>query len=161
MSSRCGGTSRPFPARHIPGPNSAACSASCTRSLIRPLGRFTDPFYSVASAINEAPAAMAEPDRVWLQQRITSLRDEWGALALARSPGLIHGDAHVGNLIQAACGDVLLGDWDHVAMGPREWDLMQIHYWPLTCAPTATRTRDLLLRRQSLYPLSYRGLPGP
>jgi hypothetical protein len=28
---------------------------------------------------------------------------------------------------------------------------------PLTCAPTATRTRDLLLRRQSLYPLSYRG----
>jgi hypothetical protein len=25
------------------------------------------------------------------------------------------------------------------------------------CAPTATRTRDLLLRRQSLYPLSYRG----
>jgi hypothetical protein len=31
----------------------------------------------------------------------------------------------------------------------------------LTCAPTATRTRDLLLRRQSLYPLSYRGLPTP
>ena len=29
----------------------------------------------------------------------------------------------------------------------------------LSCAPTATRTRDLLLRRQSLYPLSYRG-PG-
>ena len=27
-------------------------------------------------------------------------------------------------------------------------------------APTATRTRDLLLRRQSLYPLSYRGRPG-
>jgi hypothetical protein len=27
----------------------------------------------------------------------------------------------------------------------------------MTCAPTATRTRDLLLRRQSLYPLSYRG----
>ena len=28
-------------------------------------------------------------------------------------------------------------------------------------APSATRTRDLLLRRQSLYPLSYRGLPTP
>jgi hypothetical protein len=28
------------------------------------------------------------------------------------------------------------------------------------CAPSATRTRDLLLRRQSLYPLSYRGLPS-
>ena len=28
-----------------------------------------------------------------------------------------------------------------------------------TCAPSATRTRDLLLRRQLLYPLSYRGTP--
>ena len=28
----------------------------------------------------------------------------------------------------------------------------------MTCAPTATRTRDLPLRRRSLYPLSYRGL---
>jgi hypothetical protein len=27
--------------------------------------------------------------------------------------------------------------------------------------PSATRTRDLLLRRQLLYPLSYRDLPGP
>ncbi len=27
-------------------------------------------------------------------------------------------------------------------------------------APSATRTRDLLLRRQLLYPLSYRGKPG-
>ena len=36
--------------------------------------------------------------------------------------------------------------------------------WVLTCAeklsaPSATRTRDLLLRRQLLYPLSYRGQP--
>ena len=30
--------------------------------------------------------------------------------------------------------------------------------WRLTSAPTATRTRDLPLRRRSLYPLSYRGL---
>jgi hypothetical protein len=31
----------------------------------------------------------------------------------------------------------------------------------MTCAPTATRTRDLPLRRRSLYPLSYRGLRNP
>ncbi len=30
----------------------------------------------------------------------------------------------------------------------------------LVGAPSATRTRDLLLRRQLLYPLSYRGRPG-
>jgi hypothetical protein len=32
--------------------------------------------------------------------------------------------------------------------------------WRLTGAPSATRTRDLLLRRQLLCPLSYRGQPG-
>ena len=42
--------------------------------------------------------------------------------------GLIHGDAHIGNLMRAASGEVILGDWDHVATGPREWDLIQIHY---------------------------------
>ena len=31
----------------------------------------------------------------------------------------------------------------------------------LSCAPSAIRTRDLLLRRQSLYPLSYRGQERP
>ena len=30
----------------------------------------------------------------------------------------------------------------------------------LVSAPSATRTRDLLLRRQLLYPLSYRGQPA-
>ena len=30
-----------------------------------------------------------------------------------------------------------------------------------SCAPSRTRTYGLLLRRQSLYPLSYRGLPRP
>ena len=29
--------------------------------------------------------------------------------------------------------------------------------WAFISAPSAIRTRDLLLRRQSLYPLSYRG----
>jgi len=42
--------------------------------------------------------------------------------------GLIHGDAHIGNLMRSASGQVILGDWDHVATGPREWDLVQIHY---------------------------------
>jgi thiamine kinase-like enzyme len=42
--------------------------------------------------------------------------------------GLIHGDAHGGNLMRAESGEIILGDWDHVADGPREWDLIQIHY---------------------------------
>ena len=41
-------------------------------------------------------------------------------------------------------------------------DLLDCFRWlTCVCAPTATRTRDLPLRRRSLYPLSYRGLPKP
>ena len=45
----------------------------------------------------------------------------------------------------------------------REWHETAVRppRLPLTCAPTATRTRDLPLRRRSLYPLSYQGLPSP
>jgi aminoglycoside phosphotransferase (APT) family kinase protein len=93
-----------------------------------PPGRFTDPFYSVASAIDEVPDAMPEPDRAWLRNQIAALRDRWNTLVFPWPPGLIHGDAHVNNLMHATSGQVLLGDWDHVAIGPREWDLMQIHF---------------------------------
>ncbi len=42
---------------------------------------------------------------------------------------------------------------------PRDCDLWaELGF--LRGAPSATRTRDLLLRRQLLYPLSYRGQPG-
>ncbi len=43
-------------------------------------------------------------------------------------PGLIHGDGHPGNLLRTPGGEVVLGDWDQVAIGPREWDLAQIYY---------------------------------
>jgi aminoglycoside phosphotransferase (APT) family kinase protein len=122
-----------------------------------PPGRFTDPFYSVASAIGEAPDAMPEPDRAWLRRRITTLRDEWDALAFPRPPGLIHGDAHVGNLMQAVSGEVLLGDWDHVAMGPREWDLMQIHYMHRRFR---SATRDDLDSFAAVYGWDIRDWPG-
>ena len=44
------------------------------------------------------------------------------------SAGLIHGDAYPNNLLYARRG-VLLGDWDHVGHGPREWDLVQAVYF--------------------------------
>jgi aminoglycoside phosphotransferase len=37
-------------------------------------------------------------------------------------PGVIHGDAHLGNLIAAPAGPVLC-DFDSTGIGPREWDL--------------------------------------
>lgn len=92
------------------------------------LRRFTDPFSSVASAIGEAPDVMPDNNRSWLSDRISLLRDRWSALDFPRPSGLIHGDAHISNLMRTASGEIILGDWDHVAVGPREWDLMQIHF---------------------------------
>src|SRR6266508_3866509 len=85
-------------------------------------------FPCVANAIEERPDAMSDAQRRWLRGRIAELREQWPALALPRPPGLIHGDAHPNNLMRSASGGILLGDWDHVAVGPREWDLAQVHY---------------------------------
>jgi hypothetical protein len=93
-----------------------------------PLPSLDDPLASVVAAISDAPDAIPTADRSWLQERITQLSEQWSALDFPRPPGLIHGDAHIGNLLRAASGQAVLGDWDHVATGPREWDLAQIHY---------------------------------
>jgi Phosphotransferase enzyme family len=41
------------------------------------------------------------------------------------SPGLVHGDAFLGNLVLSRSGP-LLCDFDGVARGPREWDLVPV-----------------------------------
>jgi hypothetical protein len=71
---------------------------------------------------------MPPASQSWLENRITALRRQWSTLDFPRPAGLIHGDAHIGNLMRTASGQAVLGDWDHVATGPREWDLAQIHY---------------------------------
>jgi hypothetical protein len=93
-----------------------------------PLPGLDDPLDSVTATISEAPDAVSPASQSWLQERITQLRRQWSALDFPRAVGLIHGDAHIGNLMRAASGPAVLGDWDHVASGPREWDLAQIHY---------------------------------
>lgn len=87
-----------------------------------------DPLASVADAVAAAPADLLKPYRAWLGNRITELRRRWQTTAFARPATLIHGDAHANNLLRLPDDRVILGDWDHAAVGPREWDLMQIHY---------------------------------
>jgi aminoglycoside phosphotransferase (APT) family kinase protein len=94
-----------------------------------PPGTLTDPLANVATALKSAPpGAMPSQDRDWLSGRIGELRGKWAELRFPHSVALIHGDAHPGNLIRAPGGTVVLGDWDHVAIGPPEWDLAQVHY---------------------------------
>jgi Ser/Thr protein kinase RdoA (MazF antagonist) len=93
-----------------------------------PPGQLGDPFGSVANAIQETPQAMSDAHRSWLSDRIAELRELWPSIEFPHPQGLIHGDAHPNNLMRTSSGGIILGDWDHVAVGPREWDLVQIHY---------------------------------
>ncbi|MFD0856909.1 phosphotransferase [Actinomadura adrarensis] len=92
------------------------------------LAPLNDPLHSVSVAVREGTGGMSRTDADWLQDRIEHMRAVWAGLKAVLPQGLVHGDAHPGNLIRTREGRVVLGDWDHVAYGPREWDLVQIHY---------------------------------
>lgn len=93
-----------------------------------PLRSLTDPFESVVAAVERHPDGMTDDDCAWLRDQIEWLRRGWADLAPALPTGLVHGDAHTNNIIRRTTGQAILGDWDHVANGPREWDLIQPLY---------------------------------
>jgi len=66
---------------------------------------------------------LTEAERAWLVDRIATVREEVAACDWSLGTGLIHGDAWAGNLLASPQG-VALGDWDRVAYGPREIDLI-------------------------------------
>ncbi|MEV6153983.1 aminoglycoside phosphotransferase family protein [Nonomuraea sp. NPDC052129] len=115
-----------------PAPSSKELGDILRRLHAQPLsvgvGRFADPLGSVTQAVEAAPDEVSQNHRDWLANRIAQLRRAWAEVEFPHPPGLIHGDAHPNNQLRDSSGRVVLGDWDHVAAGPPEWDLMQIHY---------------------------------
>ncbi|GAA3131333.1 phosphotransferase family protein [Streptosporangium carneum] len=82
-----------------------------------------DPFSGVRRAI-QAGLALEEKDRSWLLERCESLAETYyERLEFALPYGLVHADAHRGNMIRTRDG-FLLCDWDGVCAGPREIDLI-------------------------------------
>ncbi|MEV8636214.1 aminoglycoside phosphotransferase family protein [Streptosporangium sp. NPDC051023] len=82
-----------------------------------------DPFSAVRRSI-EAGLALGETDRAWLLERCEALAETYyERLEFALPYGLVHGDAHRGNMIRTRDG-FLLCDWDGVCAGPREIDLI-------------------------------------
>ena len=106
--------------------------------LLRELHAFQDvaldlpampsPLHSVTRAVDDHPEAFDEDDRAWLAGEINASERRWGAMKFVLPAGLVHGDAHPNNLLYTRRGPVL-GDWDHVGYGPREWDLVQALYF--------------------------------
>jgi Ser/Thr protein kinase RdoA (MazF antagonist) len=63
-------------------------------------------------------------DRSFLFGRLEKLKDRYAKLRFSLPPGVIHGDANVGNVIHDWEGHPVLIDLDGFAIGPREWDLV-------------------------------------
>jgi hypothetical protein len=79
----------------------------------------------------DKPDVLTEADRVWLLEEISDIRARLADLDWPLGHGLIHGDAWAGNLLWESADEPsgtaarpLLGDWDGVARGPREIDLI-------------------------------------
>ena len=107
-----------------------APGAAALGGLLRDLHRLPHPpidlptFVPLAdfAASVAADASLSDDDRTWLVDERRRLLTAYGELDFPLSVGFIHGDAYPGNTIWAG-EQVLLGDWDEPAVGPRELDL--------------------------------------
>jgi thiamine kinase-like enzyme len=62
-------------------------------------------------------------DRAFLTTMLAQMRAAYAGLEFALPPGVIHGDASIGNVLRDTDGDPVVIDLDGFAIGPREWDL--------------------------------------
>lgn len=128
-----------------PDPVSALVRARALGGLLRelhaladsPLGLpVLDPFARLRAAV-ELDGQRTEPvlspaERAFLVGRITELADAYAGLDFPRGIGLIHNDAHIGNLLISADRrygygygyGFVLADWESARLGPREVDLV-------------------------------------
>ena len=86
------------------------------------LSPFT-PFPNVPGRLAAAPRSVPDTDIEFLSKRADELRKAYDGLTFELPVGPIHGDAHPGNLMRTEAGDVVIGDLECFANGPREWDL--------------------------------------
>jgi aminoglycoside phosphotransferase len=80
------------------------------------------PLASLGQVIH-ASRAISDADRDWLLRHRQQLLDAYAGLAFDFPVGLMHGDAWRGNLLRDR-ERAVLADWDNVAIGPRETDLI-------------------------------------
>ncbi|MBO0608989.1 aminoglycoside phosphotransferase family protein [Myceligenerans salitolerans] len=84
-----------------------------------------NPLAHIADRIGDAPG-ITQGDRSWLLDRAAELRQEAAAGALPASTAIVHGDAWQGNVVVPDDGEPVLLDFEHVALGHPDWDLIPI-----------------------------------
>lgn len=83
------------------------------------------PLDDVRARVAAGETELAPGDREFLLDRCDELEAKAAALTFPLARTLIHGDAHVGNVIVGPDGPVLC-DFDSAGSGPPEWDLVPV-----------------------------------
>ncbi|MEV6984794.1 aminoglycoside phosphotransferase family protein [Sphaerisporangium sp. NPDC051017] len=102
-------------------------------ALLRRLHRLPHPPGGLPSwsPMEEVRQRLAEPedldaaDHAFLMRECDEIEEALAGLRFVLPPGVIHGDAFLGNLIAGRRGPVLC-DFDSTTVGPREWDLTPV-----------------------------------
>ena len=81
-----------------------------------------EPFGSASQRI-AASDWLSQEDRSFLSEMLGDLHRRYAAPNFVLPPGVIHGDANVGNVLHDFHGNPVVIDLDGFAIGPREWDL--------------------------------------
>ncbi len=84
-----------------------------------------DPLDDVRRRLADAEG-LADIDRIFLQRMADRLEAALEDVTYELPAGIVHGDAHLGNLIRSPDGRVLACDFDATCYGPTEWDLVPL-----------------------------------
>jgi aminoglycoside phosphotransferase (APT) family kinase protein len=80
------------------------------------------PFANAPQRI-ETSTWLSPGDRAFLTGMLAQMQDAYTGLEFTLPPGVIHGDASIGNVLRDSGGHPVVIDLDGFAVGPREWDL--------------------------------------
>jgi hypothetical protein len=100
------------------------------------------PLDDVRRRIGEANGLDAA-DLAFLLNRYDEVNDRLAKVEFPHPPVLLHGDAHLGNLIPTASGPVLC-DFDSSCVGPPEWDLTPLAVGIVRFGEPAGRYREFV-----------------
>ncbi|HEV7451776.1 MAG TPA: aminoglycoside phosphotransferase family protein [Pseudonocardiaceae bacterium] len=98
---------------------------------------------------------MACADRDFLQRRSAELAAAVADLHFALPTAVLHGDAHLGNIVPGPNGPVLC-DFDSCAIGPPEWDLTPVSVADVRFSRPPAHQRDFI----EAYGFDVRGWEG-
>lgn len=101
-----------------------------------------EPLDDVRRRIGEADG-LDGADLAFLLDRCAQVSDRLAAVEFGGPPVLLHGDAHLGNVIPTAAGPVLC-DFDSSCLGPPEWDLTPLAVGVVRFGEPAGRYREFV-----------------